>query len=752
MVLRAGFAGSRRLISGAEWDSSERVAVEAGTRVVPGERAASLEERGRLEKSLNGVLVTLGDELVRILSQFQVPAEQKERPRVSRFFAEQPPLLRMVTGLCEGADALAAKVLDSVSIAPCGAPNSLADTRCLETELAAVLPFDVESYRRSRPVWFRDEFDKQLGQCAWVLQLDGIYDKPDETAASEIPAGLEGSRKALANNRRAKGYRAQGAFVLRHSDILIAAGNPDTPARAGGTLETVREALAFNLPVVFIHTGRDGDNVWLIGPEEELNLVLADSPPTGMEWQAKLTRWVKQIVAGPDSDADSSNDVHDLSRQHGDELLAEYFDDPESPPRDADGNRKVGYRERIWTWFERCFRKGPDFREDPALEPFARFRRRARDLNYHYSGQYRGAFLLNYALAIGAVFLAAVSLTLLGTSSHTPLGTRMTRILEAAGHLPKDMAVSPSPIPWLLPALLSLAAVKLGIVVFISRNTRRANKLRWNERAVDYRYLAERLRGMYYLPLAGCHQPPAVEPHRFALRDVRQSAVDWLFESLVRSVSPADMPHAKSCMFPANREHHGLTVRKLLTIDPPGALIQVRDSWIAEQARYHERTSRTMHALHEATEKIAMVLGWGVVVVVIFDLALIGGKVFHLLPDSWVPFARSATPWLIFVSAVLPAIVAALGGVRFQSECKRLAERSAVMRIVLTGRPNAPGGRRQQATALKNQIREWRSQPAIDPGSWSHNALRLIEHIATDFVHEAAEWSVLYAREVADPG
>ncbi|MFN0129702.1 MAG: hypothetical protein ACKV19_23805 [Verrucomicrobiales bacterium] len=58
-----------------------------------------------------------------------------------------------------------------------------------ETELAAVLPFDVEAYRRSRPAWFREEFDRQIQACAWVLVLDGIYDKPSEDTLTALSEG-----------------------------------------------------------------------------------------------------------------------------------------------------------------------------------------------------------------------------------------------------------------------------------------------------------------------------------------------------------------------------------------------------------------------------------------------------------------------------------------------------------------------------------------------------------------------------------
>ena len=44
------------------------------------------------------------------------------------------------------------------------------------------------------------------------------------------------------------------------------------------------------------------------------------------------------------------------------------------------------------------------------------------------------------------------------------------------------------------------------------------------------------------------------------------------------------------------------------------------------------------------------------------------------------------------------------------------------------------------------------TRAASDLGSYAHDALRLSERIATDFVHEAAEWSVLYAKELGDPG
>ncbi|HMO64858.1 MAG TPA: hypothetical protein PKE47_06500, partial [Verrucomicrobiota bacterium] len=278
----------------------------------------------------------------------------------------------------------------------------------------------------------------------------------------------------------------------------------------------------------------------------------------------------------------------------------------------------------------------------------------------------------------------------------------------------------------------------------------------WNDRAVDYRYLAERLRGMSYLPLAGSHQPPAAAPPQFASRVVRQSAMDWLFDAVVRAVSPAGLPHARPAAIPAHDGRGTVTLRKRLQLDPRRTAVLVREAWIGEQAKYHERNARTMHAMHHRMEKVATFLGWAVIAVVAADLLLLGGKVLHRLPEAWLPGATTATLLLIFISAVLPAAIAALGGIRFQSECQRLAERSAVMRAMLVGREPAGAttraGRWKEADTLALRLEDLARAPATDPGCASHEVLRLTERVAADFVQEAAEWSVLYAKEVSEPG
>jgi hypothetical protein len=108
----------------------------------------------------------------------------------------------------------------------------------------------------------------------------------------------------------------------------------------------------------------------------------------------------------------------------------------------------------------------------------------------------------------------------------------------------------------------------------------------------------------------------------------------------------------------------------------------------------------------------------------------------------------------MFLAAVLPAAVAALGGLGVQAECRRLADRSEVMRVMLIGRgrkadgtPDPDGGFWKQADELAQRIEADRAA-----GGWSLESLQLAERVARAFLVEVAEWSVLYDKELPDPG
>jgi hypothetical protein len=125
------------------------------------------------------------------------------------------------------------------------------------------------------------------------------------------------------------------------------------------------------------------------------------------------------------------------------------------------------------------------------------------------------------------------------------------------------------------------------------------------------------------------------------------------------------------------------------------------------------------------------------------SVAVIGIVAVDLVLAPWL--SHTFTLVLLLAAAVLPAAVASLNGIAFQSECRRLAERSEVMRKIIIGRL-------KQAENLDRRMASARENPDSDRGSWSLEVLRVSESIAADMVNEVAEWSVLYTNVIRDGG
>jgi hypothetical protein len=191
---------------------------------------------------------------------------------------------------------------------------------------------------------------------------------------------------------------------------------------------------------------------------------------------------------------------------------------------------------------------------------------------------------------------------------------------------------------------------------------------------------------------------------------------------------------------------------RIFSPNPLKALMAIRDDWIGQQAAYHARNAASMASLDKQTERWSSVLGWWAIGVVLLDLGLAGIEISGGLLPRWRGSLEDLAPWLIFISAVVPAMVTALGGLRFQSECRRLAQRSAFMHRLLNGGHAKGDSRWDQADSLLNRMRLAKKDPHTDIGSWTHDALRFTERLAEDFANETAEWSVLYSKELPDQG
>lgn len=325
LVLRVGFAGNKDL---------------------PDNECVQLKE------TLERIFKIFGDALTNI-----APNDRRNRDyrSFSDFFSCERPLLRLITGLCEGADTSAWKALKEIDTTS----DSDNESRRFDTELAAVLPFDVETYRQCRDKSFHNEFNEQLNDCSWIQVLDGIYDKPDDSELNQLAFEIEKkNRQDLAKNRRARAYRAQSEFLLRHSDILIAAVNPNANKdKPGGTMETIRSALMFGLPVILINPGKESNNVLMIdpgNPNENLNSVLVEPAPNFEEYRAKLITLVNQLVIGLNTSTTRNKD-YDTG------LLREYFGiEEKTSNRIIRFLEKCGYSKLLEWSFElrkKCWRK-----------------------------------------------------------------------------------------------------------------------------------------------------------------------------------------------------------------------------------------------------------------------------------------------------------------------------------------------------------------------------------------------------------
>jgi len=267
--------------------------------------------------------------------------------------------------------------------------------------------------------------------------------------------------------------------------------------------------------------------------------------------------------------------------------------------------------------------------------------------------------------------------------------------------------------------LAVLGVAKLAIVVAIYRTTERANEGRWNELAVDYRYISERLRAMNYLPQLGLLRAPMPSATQTSTRRLQQTIADWLALAIIRQA--------------------GLENAAAKTIDVSKSIEAIKDRWLGNQIAYHHAAENKMERM---SSKLASAAGWFTFFVIGFvtiDVALVVSLLLHLgngtLIHTWAPL-------LLFLATVLPAAVAGANGIRFQSESDRLAERSTVFAHILKDVQTEASSLHAEVVAA--------NRTSGNPGAWAGPAALLAEGCAQLFLDEVAEWSVLYAKELGD--
>ncbi|MCB1237509.1 MAG: hypothetical protein KDM91_20765, partial [Verrucomicrobiae bacterium] len=456
LVLRLGFAGNRNLP-----DDPDNL----------------------LPRAINWVLDGISRQLAILAPGVLDPPTPATSPEhVLKFYSQEFPVLRIVTGLAEGADSLIGK---EVIRRRNSSGTEFSATRVRQS---AILPCQPEAYRESRDLnLYSHSYDELLEDCDHIIVFDGpstLYPRGNTKEGRQLETPID-------KERRGHAYRAQSELILRNSDLLLAVADRSVPGLAGGTLETIRDAQHFKLPVVLIdlitstnpafdrqavndNTAKIPERllrqarISLVEPGEPFKgamlpdecFLVGESSQRASE-QAReekvsieLQRWITAITAGPNLSLPDESHKTPGKHSHLD-FLSDFFDREDVPPK-KEAWSDFASREALWKNFLihcgkitrlgdyirrefRALRDGthhvfppPSFRESPGdaipagaperrhLEEIEKFRGRATELNYHFTGLYRGAFILNYGLAVFAVFIAALSLVLIGEEKSLP--------------------------------------------------------------------------------------------------------------------------------------------------------------------------------------------------------------------------------------------------------------------------------------------------------------------------------------------
>jgi len=400
--------------------------------------------------------------------------------REGKAYRDEPPLLRMISPLAEGADRLAAE----------------AGSR-LGYRLLAPLPFAQAEYEKD----FETEESK-----AEFRRLLARADAEEGTIA------LDGGRGKSTGDQS---YYAVGRFVVRSVDVLIAVWQRDRPAGLGGTADIVTFALRTGVPVVWIPADAPAA-MRLLAERDALELPM----PSTADALADLAVHVQALLAppaaisideaGPAGWRGLRERLRRLPYKAG-SPLQQFYDERVRPSK---GPMLAFDRfRRLFTLPDggpqRRATVAPSYAVRQALTPpqlnkiaaYERIRDRADAVALFYSHCHRSTFLALFVLGAAALTCAGLA-----------------------------FAAEPG---WLFVLLEIASLAAIGGLVAMDRIRR------WHDRWIDYRILAELMRQMAYLVLLGRTLPinrAAILSTHGARTPRRQDWVLWYFSAVVREI------------------------------------------------------------------------------------------------------------------------------------------------------------------------------------------------------------------------
>lgn len=470
---------------------------------------------------------------------------------------------------------------------------------------------------------------------------------------------------------RNQGYVLCGNFLLRQIDVLIAVWDGEAP-KPGGTGEIVQEACDGGIPVVWLATGGDHP-IALIQSFSNDKPVRASEAWSDETLQASLA----PILAAPSADA--------FGERSPRARLEQFYGETWPAASRASSFDLL----KRWTTGQRPLRLTiPTESEASMVANFAQFvdqapaagtlSQRLKDvlaprhawadaLAVQFSHLYRNAYVLAYLLSAAAVLIAVI-----GAYVEHP-------ILK-----------------------LVLVALELFVIVAIIQLVRYGGRNAWHQRWIDYRLVAESLRYARFLAYVS----------EFGLinrKDLtNQPWTIWYIRATLREIG---LPGAT-----LDRTYQRPLLQSVLARE------------VREQRHWQESNTDAMakvdHFLHRSAERCfhytfgALCIGL---------VGLVG--IILLLPEHQEhTVLKLAKPWLLLFAAGLPALGAALAGIRVQGEFEDYKERSEHMVAELN----------ELEATYESQLTQ---QPQLD-----RTADILIE-TARVLSEDLAAWQELYGRK-----
>ena len=511
----------------------------------------------------------------------------------AELYAGAPPLLRAISSLAEGSDRIFAD-----------------EALELGFELTCPLPFCQEEFEQ-------DFLPPNALEADSLASFRALLGKAQAKGALTL-FELDGVRETAPD-----AYAAASQVVLNQSDLLIGVWDGGAAAGRGSTVDTLEEALAYHVPVLWIDPA--APEHWQLlpaMPDQDASLV---AKPGSEE----VIRRIVALEVTPGGEGGARALSH----------AADYFAEPRRRwnfaffwalfRAIAGGGGMGGVHLRVSDFETAAKAEWPLEAEDPKISPVSDWINTqlrahfawADGLADFYGDAHRSGFVLSYLLSAGAVFTALL-----------PFAAAQSADFETG-----------------------CAAAELVILAVILFLLGWARIRHWHERWTEYRLLAELIRALRFLvPLGGGRPLPRLPAHLIVYGDPAHSWMYWHMRAIARQVG-----------IPAARVSDSY-VRDCLEF----LACMVGDAQ-SGQWGFHLRAAQRAEWMGSRLKVAALALFVITILGVGFRLAL------RLMHAPALPL--DADRWLVLLAAALPALGAALEGIGNQGEFIRIGKRSRAM-------------------------------------------------------------------------